>query len=83
LLVRLPNPHMVHLELKVYSLDGSASLELQAGKDLFDTYTFSDGPSVITTPALSLPAGESVIYIRANAVPANLVFERINLVIDE
>jgi len=83
LIVRLPNPQMVHLELKAYSLDGSVSLEVQIGKELIGTYTLGDEPTVITTPALSLPVGESVIYIRANAVPANLVVERINLVIKE
>jgi hypothetical protein len=83
LLVRLPSPQRVHLELNARSLDGSGSLEVESGKELIGTYSLSDRPTVITTPALSLPAGESVVYIHADAVPANVVFERISLIVDE
>jgi hypothetical protein len=83
LLVRLPSPQRLHLELNAHNLDGSASLEIQVGKEPIGTYSLSDRPTVITTPVLSLPAGESVVHIHADTVPANVIFERISLIVDE
>jgi hypothetical protein len=83
LLVRLPTPQTVHLELNAHSLEGPVSLEVGVGTEVIGTYSIGHQPTAITTPALPTPAGESLIHIRADAAPANLVFERINLVVDE
>jgi len=83
LLVRLPSPQRVHLELNAHSLDGSGTLEIQVGEEPIGTYSLSNQTTAITTPALSLPGGESVVHIHADTVPANVIFERINLIADD
>jgi hypothetical protein len=83
ILVRLPSPQMIHLELNAHSLEGPASLEVRVGKEIIGTYSIGHQPTFITTPILPLPEGESVLHIHAEAAPANVIFERINLVVDE
>jgi len=83
LLVRLPSPQRVHLELNSHSLDGSGALVVRLGEEPIGTYSLSDRPTVITTPTLSLPAGESVVHIYADAVPGNVIFKRTSLIVDE
>jgi hypothetical protein len=83
ILVRLPSPQTIHLEMNASSLEGPASLEVRVGKEVIGTYSIGHQPTVITTPILPLPAGESVVYIHADTAPANVIFERINLVVDK
>jgi len=83
LLVRLPRPQAVHLELTAHSLDGPGALEIQVGKEPIGAYLLNEVPTAITTPVLSLPAGESIVRIRGDEVSPNIIFERIDLVVDE
>ena len=80
LLVRLPAAQAVRLELKAYSLDGSSSLEVRSGGQVAGVYPLGGGPAVITTPALSLPAGESVVELRAGPVPAKVIVTQVKLI---
>jgi hypothetical protein len=82
-LVRLPGPQTVHLELDAHTLAGSSSLEVWVGEEVAGTYLIGEQPTVFTTPALSLPAGESVVRIRADSVPSNVIFTRIDLMLDK
>lgn len=87
LYVRLPSPLVVHLELSARSsprsLDGTTSLEIHLGKDVLGTYSIGRGATQFSTPALSLPAGESVVQIQASPAPEKVIFTRINLVSDQ
>ncbi len=83
LLVRLPSPQTAHLELSAYSLDSTATLEVAAEKEVVGTYVIGQEPTVITTSDLVLPAGESVVQIRADVPPTKVIFTRIELVVAE
>jgi hypothetical protein len=83
ILVRLPSPLTIHLELAAHSLEVPASLEVRVGQEFVGTYSIGHQPTVITTPTISLPAGESTVYVYADTAPANVVFNHISLVVDE
>lgn len=83
LLVRLPSPHTIHLEMNAHSLEGSALLEVQVGKEIIGTYPIGHQPTVITTPIFPLPAGESAVNIHADTALANVIFEHVKLVVDD
>jgi len=83
LLVRLPSPQTVYLELSAYSLEGPATLEVAAEKEVVGTHVIGQETTVITTSDLALPAGESVIQIRADVPPTEVIFTRIELVVAE
>ena len=79
LLARLPAAQTVRLEITAYSLDGESSLEVRSGEQVAGVYALGDLPAVITTPAMSLPAGESVVELRAGPVPAKVVVTQVKL----
>jgi hypothetical protein len=80
LLVRLPAAQAVRLEITAYSLDGGGSLEVRSGEQSAGVYPLGGQPASITTPALSLPAGESVVELRAGPVPARVIVTQVKLV---
>jgi hypothetical protein len=82
-LVRLPSPQTVRLELDARTLAGSSSLEVRVGEEVVGTYSIGQQPTVFTTPALSLPAGENVVRIRVDSVPSNVIFRRIDLMLNK
>jgi hypothetical protein len=79
-LVRLPDPQVVHLEFDAYSLGGPATLEMQLGKKIIGTFPIGHQLTTITTPPLSLPAGESVVQLRPGSAPGGVIFSRIDLI---
>ena len=79
LLVRLPSPDHVSLELAAHSLAETISLELQLDGDVIGTYTVSHQPATIITPEIFLPTGESVIQIRVDQASEKMVFTRVSL----
>jgi hypothetical protein len=81
LLVRLPAAQAVRLEINAYSLDGRSSLEVRSGEQVAGVYALGGQPAVITTPAMSLPAGESVVELRAGPVPAKVVVTQVKLIV--
>ena len=81
--VRLPQAQTVHLETTAYSLEESASLEMWLDGELIGTQSISPQPTVVTTLALPLPAGESVVEIRAGSTPGTVIVRRVNLVSDQ
>jgi hypothetical protein len=81
LLVRLPAAQAVRLEITAYSRDGESSLEVRSGEQVAGVYPLGGQPAVITTPAMSLPAGESVVELRAGPVPAKVVVTQVKLVV--
>jgi hypothetical protein len=83
LLVRLPVPQTVRLELNAHSLNGPASLEIRSGNETVDTYSVSQQSTAFSTPTLSLPAGESVIQIRTDSVPTKVIFTELDLAVDQ
>ena len=83
LLVRLPAPQMVRLELNAHSPNGPASLEIQSGNEIVGTHSISQQSTAFSTPTLALPAGESAIQIRTGSVPTNVVFTEVELTIDQ
>jgi hypothetical protein len=80
--VRLPKPGTVHLELSAHSQNGPASLEIRLGEELIGTHSIGHQATVITTPALSLPTGESGLQIRTDSAPAKVIITRVKLVSD-
>jgi hypothetical protein len=58
-------------------------LEVQVGGVVLGTYTIDYQPTLITTPAFALPAGEAVMRLKTDSMPARVVVERIDLIIDE
>ncbi len=81
LLVRLPAAQAVRLEITAYSLDGESSLEVRSGEQVTGVYTIGGQPAAITTPAMSLPAGESVVELRAGPAPAKVVVTQVKLIV--
>ncbi|GAB4536135.1 MAG: hypothetical protein Kow0063_21220 [Anaerolineae bacterium] len=81
LLVRLPRPAMVHLELEAYSLEDVARLEVEVGGEIAGDYAITRQATAISTPAFELPAGESVIRLKTDSTPTSVVIQRIDLVI--
>jgi hypothetical protein len=79
LLVRLPAAQAVRLEITAYSPDGESSLEIRSGEQVAGVYSLGGQPAVITPPAMSLPAGESVVELRAGPVPARVVVTQVKL----
>ncbi len=82
-LVQIPAPQTVRLELTAHSPGGPASLEIRAGTVLAGAYQVGRQPTVITTPPLALPAGESVVQIHASPVSESVIFTRINLILEQ
>jgi hypothetical protein len=82
LLVRLPAAQAVRLQITAYSPDGESSLEVRSGKQVAGVYALGSQPAVIATPAMSLPAGESVVELRAGPVPAKVIVSQVKLAAD-
>jgi hypothetical protein len=80
LLVRLPAAQAVRLEITAYSLDGESTLEVRSGEQVAGAYALGNQPTTITTPAISLLAGESVVELRAGPVPAKVVVTQVKLI---
>ena len=80
LLVRLPAAQAVRLEITAYSLDGESSLEVRSGEQVAGVYALGGQPAASTTPAMSLPGGESVVELRAGPFPAKVVVTQVKLV---
>jgi hypothetical protein len=83
LLVRLPTPQTVRLELNAHSMNGPASFAIQTGNEIVSTYSISQQSTAISTPPLALPGGESLVQIRTDAIPTKVVFTRLSLIIDQ
>ena len=79
LLVRLPAAQAVRLEITAHSLNGEGSLEVRSGEQVIGVYALGGQPTAIMTPAMSLPAGESVVELRAGLVPAKVVMTQVKL----
>jgi hypothetical protein len=80
LLVRLPAAQAVRLEITAYSPDGESLLEIRSGEQVAGVYPLGGQPAAITSPAMSLPAGESVVELRAGPVPARVVVMQVKLI---
>jgi len=78
--VHLPVSQSVHLELSAYSLDGPAQLELRSATEVVGTYSVGPAETLIRTPPLTLPAGQSLLQVQSDAAGGTLVFTRIELV---
>jgi hypothetical protein len=81
-LVHLPEPQTVHVELDVQSTQGTTLLELLLGQQLLSTQVVRHQQVTVVTPNLALPVGESVIQIRVDTAPENVVVTGIRLVSD-
>jgi hypothetical protein len=81
--VRLPQAQTVYLEITAYSLDDSALLEMWLDGKLVSTQSIGLQPTVVTTPFLPLPAGESVLQIRTGSAPGMVIVRRVSLVSDQ
>jgi hypothetical protein len=82
LLVRLPAAQAVRLEITAYSLGGESSLEVRSGEQVVGVYALGGQPAAITTPAMALPAGESVVELRAGPVPGKVIITQVKLATD-
>ncbi len=81
--LQLPGPLTAHVEIGAHSLDEVATLEIHIGEELIDSHVVNRPATIINTPRLLLPAGESVIRIRTDAAPGKVAFTRVNLVVDD
>jgi hypothetical protein len=78
--VHLPVSQRVHLELNAYSVGAPAALELRSAAQVVGTFAVGPGQTLISTPPLTLPAGQSLLQAQTDAAPGTLVFTRIELV---
>jgi hypothetical protein len=70
------------VELDVQSTQGTTLLELLLGQQLLSTQVVRHQQVTVVTPNLALPVGESVIQIRVDTAPENVVVTGIRLVSD-
>jgi hypothetical protein len=82
MVVHLPSPQTVHLEVDAQSTGAMTSLELLFGQQLLSTQAVSQQPTTLATPSLALPGGDSVIQIRVDSAPENVIVTAIRLVSD-
>jgi hypothetical protein len=78
--VHLPISQSAHLELSAYSLGAPAALELRLGTQVVGTYSVGPGETLIHTPPLTLPAGQSLLQAQTDPAAGTVVFTRIELV---
>jgi hypothetical protein len=82
LVVHLPKPQTVHLEVEVRNTQGATSLEVLFGQQVLSTQVVSQQEVTLVTPNLALPGGESVIQIHVDSAPEKVIVTAIRLVSD-
>ena len=80
LLAHLPAPYRARLELSAVSLDGPAWLEISHAGQMVGRYPVGGQETSWSAPWLALPAGTSLLQVRAEPPSARLVITRAGLV---
>jgi hypothetical protein len=82
LVVHSPISQTVHLEVDAHSTQGTPSLEVLFGQRVLGTQLVNREEATLVTGDLALPVGESVIQIRVDTAPENMIVTAIRLVSD-